>query len=142
LENPLDDSATDTPRPSAAAELVPFVIVGGLGAACFVGLSTLMIGLRSGIPDWVVSALCYAAMIVPVYLAHRRFSFRSNLPHGVALPRYVAVQLGAIALAAIFSYVSYDIFGMPALAAAMVVVALTSGVTFLVLRIWAFATTS
>ncbi|MDP1732493.1 MAG: GtrA family protein [Devosia sp.] len=137
----MDDLLVDTPRSSAAAELVSFLIVGGLAAICFVGLSTLMIGLRSGIQDWVMSVLCYAAMIVPVYVAHRRFSFRSSLPHGVALPRYVAVQLSAVALAAVFSFVCYGIFGMPALAAALVVTALTSGVNFLVLRLWAFATT-
>jgi len=132
------DSIADTPRPSVATELVAFLLVGGLAALCFAGLSAVMVGLRTGIPNWVMSALCYAAMILPAYLAHRQFSFRSNLPHGTALPRYVAVQFSAITLATIFSFICYGVFGMPTLAAALVVTGLTSAVNFVVLRLWAF----
>jgi len=139
LESLMRDSAIDGPRPSATTELLSFLVVGGTAAACFAGLSAVMIDSRTGMPDWVVSALCYVAMIFPAYLAHRRFSFRSKAPHGVALPRYVAVQMSAIVLATIFSFVCYGIFGMPTLAAALVVTVLTSGVNFVVLRFWAFA---
>jgi putative flippase GtrA len=134
-----DADVVDAPRPTIAAELVSFLVVGGLAALCFTLLSTWMINLRTALPDWVVSALCYAAFIVPVYFAHRRISFRSSTPHGIALPRYVAVQLSALTLASIFSYVAYGILGLPSLVAAVLVIGLTSGVNFLVLRLWAFA---
>ncbi|MEO8883262.1 MAG: GtrA family protein, partial [Devosia sp.] len=77
--------------------------------------------------------------IGPVYLAHRRFSFRSDTPHGHALPRYVGVQLCALLLASIFSYIAYSVFGLPAFWAAIVVTGLISSVNFVVLRLWAFA---
>lgn len=139
LESLMRDTAIEQPRASVLTELLSFLFVGSLAAISFVGLSTLMIGLHTGIPDWVMSALCYAAFIVPVYLAHRRFSFRSDTPHAVALPRYVAVQFSALSLAAIFSYVCYNMLGMATASAGLAVIVLTSGVNFVILRLWAFA---
>jgi putative flippase GtrA len=139
LESLMRDSAIEAPRPSPAAEVFSFLFVGGIAALCFIGLSMLMIDLKTGLPNWVVSALCYAAFIVPVYLAHRAYSFRSHAPHAVALPRYVAVQFSALTLAAIFSYVCYNLLGLETAAAAFVVIGLTSGVNFIVLKLWAFA---
>jgi putative flippase GtrA len=139
LESLMRDSAIEQPQTSVVAELLSFLFVGGLAAIAYVGLSTVMIDLRTGVPDWMMSALCYAGFIIPVYLAHRRFSFATNLPHRVALPRYVAVQLSAVCLAALFSFVCYNVFGMATVAAGFVVVCLTSGVNFFVLRLWAFA---
>ena len=60
----------------------------------FVLLSSAALALPTGLPGWVVSAICYALFIVPVYLLHRRFSFSSSAPHKQALPRYVAVRRG------------------------------------------------
>jgi putative flippase GtrA len=139
LESLMRDSAIESPRPKLAAEIFSFLFVGGMAALCFIGLCMLMIDLRTGLPDWIVSALCYAAFIVPVYLAHRAYSFRSKAPHAVALPRYIAVQLSALSLAALFSYVCYNVLGMQTAAAALLVIALTSGVNFVVLKVWAFA---
>ena len=139
LQSLMRESVVAASKPSVAVELLSFLCVGGLAALCFVGLSMLMIELRTGLPDWLMSALCYAAFIVPVYLAHRHYSFRSSAPHAVALPRYVAVQLSALALAACFSYICYSLLGMPTTIAALLVIGLTSGVNFVVLRLWAFA---
>jgi putative flippase GtrA len=139
LESRATDSAVKTPRPAVLTELVLFLVVGGLAALCFAWLSATMIEQRTGLPDWVVSALCYAAFIGPVYLAHRLLAFRSDVPHAVALPRYIAVQLSALTLASIFSYVCYSVIGLPTVAAAAVVIGLTSAVNFVVLRLWAFA---
>ncbi len=105
---------------------------------CFICPSLLMIDLK-GLPDRVVSALCHAAFIVPVHLAGRLYSFGSRAPHAVALPRYVAVQLSALTLAAIFSYVCYNLWGLETAAAAFIVIGLTFGVNFIVLKLWAFA---
>jgi putative flippase GtrA len=132
-------SSTRQALPPATVQFLWFLFVGGAGAIGFVTLSALAIGLRTGVPDWLVSALCYAAMIAPVYLAHRRLSFRSEVPHGRALPRYLLVQLGGLSLAATFSYLAYGVLAMPTIAAAALVTALTAGVNFLVLRLWAFA---
>jgi putative flippase GtrA len=120
--------------------LAAFVAIGAGGAAAFVLLSTLAMGfVDGGLPAWLVNTLCYLLLIGPVYLLHRRISFASDAPHGRALPRYVAVQLMALLLTALFSQLAHGVFALPALPAAILVVGLTSGVNFLVLRGWAFA---
>jgi putative flippase GtrA len=113
-------------------------VIGGAAAVAFVGVSSAAIALFDTLPAWLVSSLCYAAFIVPVYLLHRRYSFQSGVEHARALPRYVAVQLCGLALATVFSFVAYGVVGLPTLTAAIVVIALTSGINFLVLRRWAF----
>jgi putative flippase GtrA len=139
LESLMRDSPIEAPQPGLFAAALSFLLVGGVAALCFVGLSMLMIGLRTGIPDWIVSAFCYAIFIVPVYIAHRFCSFRSRTPHAVALPRYIAVQLSALALASLFSYICYGLLGIESAVAAFLVIGLTSGLNFVVLKIWAFA---
>src|SRR6218665_1105593 len=119
LESLMRHTAIEQPQSTLGAELVSFLLVGTLAAIAYVGLSTLMISLHTGLPDWQMSALCYAAFVLPVYLAHRRFSFASDVPHRVALPRYVAVQASAVCLAALFSFVCYSILGMATAVAAL-----------------------
>ena len=118
--------------------LLRFVAIGASGARGFVLLSSVMISLHTGIEDWIVNTACYAALIVPVYLLHRRFSFGSEAAHGYALPRYMAVQGMALVLAALFSFVAHGVLTLPTLAASLLVISLTSGINFLVLRSWAF----
>ena len=134
----------DAPRLRADAPLFgglfAFLVVGGAGAAAFVVLSTLLIWLGTGFAPWMVNTACYAVLILPVYLLHRRHSFQSDASHWWALPRYVAVQGMAMLLAALFSYVIHGM-SVPTLFASMLVIALTSGVNFMVLRSWAFART-
>jgi putative flippase GtrA len=86
-----------------------------------------------------MSALCWAALIGPVYAGHRLYSFRTGAPHRQALPRYIAVQMCGIVLATLFSYLCYRVLGMSTAVAATIVIALTSGVNFAILRVWAFA---
>jgi putative flippase GtrA len=126
-------------RPAKSASLVSFVLIGGFGAALFVALSSIAMALLPSGAEWQVNAFCYALTILPIYLLHRRFSFRSGAAHRKALPRYVAVQFMAMGLAALFSFVIYGSLRLPPVAAAVLVVGLTSGVNFLVLRGWAFA---
>lgn len=124
----------------ALLQLLSFLAVGGAGALSFTLVSTIAIAALSQYPAWIVSACCYAAHIVPVYLLHRRFAFQATTTaHTTALPRYVAVQLCGIALAALFSWIAYGVIGMPSILAALLVTGLTSGVNFVVLRLWAFS---
>lgn len=125
-------------EPSVLGQLAAFVTIGAAGAAAFVALSSLASHV-TGSESSLVNALCYAALIGPVYLAHRRFSFQSDLPHSHALPRYIGVQLMALALVTLFSFVVYGMLGMTSVVAATLVIALTSGLNFVVLRAWAFA---
>jgi putative flippase GtrA len=126
-------------NPVKLRELIGFVFVGGSGAVAFVVLSSLLVSLDTGVPAWIVSALTWAALIVPVYLGHHRLSFRSGVRHSQGLPRYVAVQISALCFAAAFSYVTYSVFHLRPLYASVIVSVLTAGVNFVVLKLWAFA---
>ena len=134
-----DQLAAEDAGPPMLAQLFAFVVIGGAAAVAYIGASAAAVATFDSLPAWLVSSLCYAGFIVPVYLLHRRFSFRSNAAHGRALPRYVAVQLTSLGLATLFSYVAYGVIGLPTLTAAIVVTVLTSGLNFLVSRHWAFA---
>jgi putative flippase GtrA len=137
----LESLMRDIPRSSAPqwGGLVVFIAIGGAGAASFVVLSTLLIWLDTGIADWVINTACYAVLIVPVYLMHRMYSFQSDASHWQALPRYLMVQGMALLLAALFSYVIHGVSALPTVVVSMLVIALTSGVNYMVLRGWAFA---
>ena len=123
----------------ALASLVRFVGVGGAAALGYVLVSSLAIALLPGLPAVVTSTVCYGLFILPTYLAHRRFSFRSDVRHGRALPRYVAVQALGLALAGLFAILAYDIVRLPNPAAAIAVIVATSAISFILLKLWAFA---
>jgi putative flippase GtrA len=127
-------------QPNALRDLILFLLVGGTGAVAFIALSSALIELHTGLPEWMVSALCWAALIGPVYLGHRILSFRSSAPHGQALPRYILVQLCGVTLAALFSFLCYRVLGFSSIVGAALVAVFTAGMNFFVLRLWAFAT--
>jgi putative flippase GtrA len=139
LQSLMRDVPPSPARTPLFGGLFAFITIGAAGAAAFVLLSSTMIWLDTGFADWAVNTACYAALIVPIYLMHRRFSFDSDAPHGQALPRYMAVQCMALLLAAVFSFVVHGVLAMPTVFASVLVIALTSGVNFMVLRSWAFA---
>ncbi|MEQ1768381.1 MAG: methyltransferase domain-containing protein [Devosia sp.] len=138
LESLMRASAMPALRSAAGRQLVSFLLIGSIAAGSFVLLSTAAMAVPTGLPNWVVSALCYAVFVVPVYLLHRRFTFASDAPHATALPRYMTVQLSALLLATVFSYIAYGVVQLPPPFAAMLVIGLTAGVNFMVLRSWAF----
>lgn len=139
LQSLMRDASPLPRRAPVLGGLLAFIVVGASGAAAFVLLSTAMIWARTGIADWLVNAGCYAVLIVPIYCLHRRYSFNSDASHLQALPRYMAVQGMALLLAALFSFVVHGMLVMPTVFASILVIALTSGVNFMVLRSWAFA---
>jgi len=124
--------------PAEIRQLLSFIAIGVGAALGFIGLSQVLIG-RLDMPDWITSGLLYAAMVVPVYLLHRRFSFASAAPHGRALPRYLLLQTALVALSALFSFIAYGTLGLPTPAAALLVIVLTSGASFAASRAWVFA---
>ena len=138
LESLMPDDCGATER-GPLGDLVAFVLVGGGALLAYVLLSTLLMSVGLPWPRWVIGAACYAGLVLPVYLLHRRFSFQSGARHRVALPRYVAVQTVAIGLAALFSWLFHTVFGMPSFYGSVVVIGIVSAVNFAVLRLWAFA---
>lgn len=139
LESLMHELPIGAPAPRAGGGLLSFLLIGGGAAAGFVLASSALIVLLPKVEAWMVSAACYAAFIVPVYLLHRRFTFASEVAHVHALPRYMAVQGVALLLATMFGFVFHGTLGLPSLPAALLVISVTSGLNYLVLKGWAFA---
>jgi putative flippase GtrA len=139
LQSLVRDVPRVAPRQGLLGGVFNFIGIGAAGAGAFVLLSTVMMWLDPGAERWMINAACYAATILPVYLLHRRYSFVSDASHMQALPRYVAVQAMALVLAALFSFVINGVFSLPSFFASILVIGLTSGVNYVVLRSWAFA---
>jgi putative flippase GtrA len=139
LESLMRESPTVRPPDQRGGGVISFLLIGGGAALSYVLFSSLLVGLLPMVAAWQTSALCYAAFVVPVYLLHRRFTFASDAAHRQALPRYIVVQVLALMLASLFSFVFHGTLGLPSLPAALLVIALTSGVNYLILRGWAFA---
>lgn len=139
LQSLMPDSGGRSAERGALGDLAAFILVGVAGMVAYVALTTLVLAFAPPWPRWVSATACYAVLIGPVYLLHRRFSFRSDARHRVALPRYAAVQGMALLLTAGFSWLFFSMFGVPSFIGSVLVVGLTSAVNFLVLRLWAFA---
>ena len=137
LESLVRDKANDG-EISLWTMLASFLIVGIGAAVAFMAFSSLVIGLHTGLPNWVASAFAYTIFMSAAYLLHRRFSFRSQAPHAQAFPRYALTQASGLALASGFSFVAYSMLGMQTAFAAVVVFALTAVLNSVVLRLWAF----
>lgn len=117
---------------------VTFVAIGGGAALAFVVLSAVLIGMRTGLADWLASTLVHLCLIGPVYALHRRYAFRSARRHGVALPRYVATQGVSLLLTAVLSFAAYTGLDLPPLLAAPLIVAATSATSLVLSRFWVF----
>jgi len=139
LESLMRQSLAEASHPAPLAGLLSFLLIGAGAAGAFVVLSSAAIWAFPEPPRWIISAICYGLFIVPVYLLQRRFSFQSDAPHRHALPRYVLAQVASLCLASVFSFVAYGTLGLPTLPAAMLVIGLTSGVSYMVLRRWVFS---
>lgn len=139
LESLMMQSVTPHRTEDNGGDILAFLLVGGGGALGFIVVSSLAVALLPMAPAWLVSSVCYAGFILPVYLLHRRYSFRSDAAHRQALPRYIVVQVMALALATLFGFVAYNALSMPSLPAAILVAGLTAGVNYMVLKSWAFA---
>ena len=118
--------------------VLPFVAIGVGGALTFVVLSSALIGLPTGLADWVVNMVCYGALVLPVYLLHYRYSFASEAAHVQALPRYQMIQAMAMLLVAGFGMALHSALALPTPLASVLVICLTSVGSYLLLRGWAF----
>lgn len=138
LHSLMRDVPRVTPRRRQASGPLHFIGIGAGGALGFVVLSSALIGLHTGLPDWLVNMASYAALILPVYMLHHRYSFDSEAAHIQALPRYLVVQAMAVILVALFGFALHSTLAMPTPIASSLVIGLTSMGSYLMLRSWAF----
>ena len=66
LESLMREQPAGEPRLLVVTQLLSFLAIGGGAALSFVAVSAAAVATFHNIPAWLVSALCYAAFIVPV----------------------------------------------------------------------------
>lgn len=118
--------------------ILRFLIVGGSGAVAFVILTNIGLNLFPKLPKTLVSVCSYALLILPVYTLHRSFSFESNLPHKIALPKYVITQIISLCFNFSFSYLLFNVLHFPNFWGSVGITILTSVGSFIALKLWAF----
>ena len=115
-----------------------FGLIGGGAALLLVLFTNWALGYFINWPKPIISVGCYACFILPVYYLQRRFAFKSKLKHKIALPRYISTQIISLVLNFILSFVAYNIFNLSHLVGSLIVVFLTSALSFAILKLWAF----
>ena len=118
--------------------LVRFLVVGGMLAAAYAGLSSLL-HVGAGLSAPAASALSYGITIPPAYWCQRVLAFRSTVPHRQAFPRYVFLQAPLLLLGALLSWVLIDLMHGPRILSFFVVAPTVAGISFVAQRIWTFA---
>ena len=120
------------------ATFLRFVVVGGIATG--VHYLVLVAAVEGG--GWSAvwgSGLGFGVGAVVNYLLNRRFTFRSEVPHGTAASRFMVVMGGAFALNQVLMHLFTQFSGLPYLVAQV----LTTGVTlfwnFIGNSLWSFA---
>jgi putative flippase GtrA len=115
---------------AAIGRLLRFTAVGLAAMAAYAAAVTALsaLGLR---PQWLASGVAYAIAAIWSYIGHRRISFRSDLPHAVAGPRFVVVTLTGQALAIALPALITDFSGYPGHVATLAVCIVCPAVSFL-----------
>jgi len=120
----------------ARQRLLRFVVV-GLGAALLLFALTYAF-LSLGIAPAAASLAAYAIAFVAAYSAQRRWTFGGRHPHGHALPRYFAVQLGCALLSSLSAHVAALGFGLPPLVVSAIATLVASAASYLLALLWVF----
>ena len=116
-----------------------FLLIAVAGVMGFVALTTLLVGQVSGFEHWVICSVSYVAVMLPVYILHRRFSYRTRDALREALPRYVAVQAMALLLVGLFGFITFEVISTPGVLAAILVISLAAAVNCVAIKLWASA---
>lgn len=127
------------PKGSALADFVFFCLVGLAFALAAFGAGGLLVALRTGLGDETARIGAILAVMLPVYLTHRRFVFMSWADHRIAAPRYALVLAGAALCAlTLFDVLSLRL-GLDEVLAGILALAVPFVLAFFAMRRWVFA---
>lgn len=112
----------------------------GVGFASAVGHYGLLIALVQlvGVPAVPASTAGAVLGAWINYRLNRRFTFRSRVAHGTAIPRFAIVAVGGVALNALFMWIGVDLLDIHYLASQVATTGLVMLWTFSLHRLWTF----
>jgi len=118
-------------------ELLRFGVVALICGGLYFALLTALEALT----PWSVAlraALAYLPSVLVNYLLQRSFTFRSRRHHMVAGPRFVAIQLGGMAINSGGLWVGIEVLGWSFALAQTVSIAALGAFSYLGQKLWAF----
>lgn len=124
-------------RSETGRRLIRFGIVGLATAALYAAVVAAGLAWLS-LPLAAAGALGYALAVPLNYLAHKRFTFRSDAAHGSALPRFCAVFCWGFTVNTVILHVARDLPTLGKLAAQAGAIVLMSGSTYAAMSLWVF----
>ncbi len=129
--------------PAAASTLrrqvFRFALVGATATLTHITIALVLHGGMELSPLWAnFFAFCTAVLIS--YFGHHGWTFAVEGRHGFRFPRFVLVALAGLALNQAIVYAMVEVIGWPYGLALAVVVLVVPGLSFLLVRYWAFST--
>jgi putative flippase GtrA len=125
---------------SLASRLAQLTRFGVVGVSCAVLYASLAWSLTvmAGLPAIAASVLAYAICGVFSYLGQKLFTFRSDVPHAEAAPRFLAVFLAGISVAALAPMLLTDRMHLPPLVAIVFAGAVVPALNYVVFSLLVF----
>jgi putative flippase GtrA len=125
-------------NPESLRRLVKFLVVGAwntaVGYAIFVGIALLY---ADRLHHQLILAISFAISVVHAYLLQRYFVFKSRNPMLTEFPRFVVVNLSALAINAVLLEVLVR-FSFTLLVAQLIATIATTLVQFVAHQAWSF----
>jgi putative flippase GtrA len=123
--------------PGLVTQAIRFAMVGGLATlAHFAAMGTLIVG---GLTTPLVATFLGSLVgSVVAYVANRRHTFESDVPHRTALPRHYAVVAGSIALNALIFRLAHGSLDAPVWFAQGLATGLCMVFNFVASKYWVF----
>lgn len=115
-----------------------FLAIGGGSALVYAFVCALVIPMVPQIPSWLAASAIYALFVPLVYILHRNLTFQVTLGLGVAFARYVLVQVGAVCVASLVSWLLFSFNSLPAFWVGLMVAGTGAAFGFVATRSWAF----
>jgi putative flippase GtrA len=126
-----------SPRAQLLTQAMRFAMVGGLATLAHFAVMGAIILTTIGSPLVATFAGSLVGSVV-AYLANRRHTFESDVPHTQALPRHYAVVAGSIVLNALVFRLAHGTFGAPIWFAQGLATGLCMVFNFVASRFWVF----
>lgn len=126
---------TASPTRSAFAPVAWYCVIACFNAAFYVALGELFTALKFS-PS-AAGVLALIPVLVVSYLGHKSKTFRSRGSHRREAPRFIALSIMDLALAAAVPYLVHRLGGTP-LIAFMILTMLVPLANFAVMRFWIF----
>lgn len=120
-----------------AERWVRFLFVGGTSTIIYAVIG--ITGNWLGWPILVGNTVAYVLSFVFSYIAQRRYTFRSKLPHSQLLPKYAALQIAGLGLNTAIIFVLMHM-GLPYVVAMGIAIVLVPVFVYIVNKLWVFRT--